>query len=198
MPNPAPPYTNSSTRSRIYGTWSPLTPPLAPAYECRDLLIRSRSRETPPSRLSGSTRAASASTPTDLGSRIDWTPRLTPWTPGGGSMSGPSTSDPQVPHGVGGGGWQSDSRASHHQGVAAHPPGLHPDRYQAATRAFARGGRQPDRYLLDIFHREIDTLLRAKQHLSIHIVWCLGNEGVEGNETVDGEAKKAVEGRVST
>ncbi|KAJ6630128.1 hypothetical protein B0H10DRAFT_1775098, partial [Mycena sp. CBHHK59/15] len=60
---------------------------------------------------------------------------------------------------------------------------------QAAIHTLARGGRQPGRYLLDIFHRELDALLRSKPHLSFQIEWCLGHEGVDGNETVDGEAK---------
>ncbi|KAJ7621634.1 hypothetical protein DFH06DRAFT_906250, partial [Mycena polygramma] len=67
---------------------------------------------------------------------------------------------------------------------------------QAAIRVTqsVRGGQQPGRYLLDIFHRKIAALLRAKPHLSFKIVWSPGHEGVEGNEKADGEAKSAAEG----
>lgn len=65
---------------------------------------------------------------------------------------------------------------------------------QAAIKAVHKQGPQPGQYLIHLFQSELDKLLTAKPHLSIHLAWIPGHSGVEGNEWADTEAKAAAEG----
>lgn len=56
---------------------------------------------------------------------------------------------------------------------------------------------KPGQYLTSCFNQEVERLLKAKPHLSIHVAWVPGHQDVEGNERADEEAKRAARGESS-
>ena len=68
---------------------------------------------------------------------------------------------------------------------------------QAAITAAEKPKKQPGQYLLHCFHDALRKLMKEKPRLQIHLTWVPGHEGVELNEEVDKEAKRAAAGESS-
>jgi ribonuclease HI len=68
---------------------------------------------------------------------------------------------------------------------------------QAAIRALTGNSRQPGQYLLDAILNRMQQLKRNRRHLTIHLEWSPGHEGIQGNEVADRLAKRASAGDTS-
>jgi hypothetical protein len=68
---------------------------------------------------------------------------------------------------------------------------------QAALQGLTANEPGPGKYMLDAIHNEISRAMEKNGRDKIRLRWIPGHEGVEGNEAVDIEAKKAAEGKTS-
>ncbi|KAF8583935.1 hypothetical protein K439DRAFT_1276355, partial [Ramaria rubella] len=60
---------------------------------------------------------------------------------------------------------------------------------QAAIKSLHHPRKSPGQYLCLLFHRQLQTLLKKKPHLHIHMAWVPGHSKAKGNERADTSAK---------
>ena len=71
---------------------------------------------------------------------------------------------------------------------------------QAVLGTLSLRGPRPSQYLIDEITRQVDSIWEwaCDPAFRLEIGWVRGHNGTEGNEKVDGEAKEAAKGRMST
>jgi ribonuclease HI len=65
---------------------------------------------------------------------------------------------------------------------------------QAAIQVLDSIIAKPGHYLFNQVHRDVEELKEIHSNLELHVAWVPGHEGVQGNELVDKEAKRAAQG----
>ena len=68
---------------------------------------------------------------------------------------------------------------------------------QAAIRSAVEWKSGPGKYIVDKFHKLVDSFRTKNTSMPIKIRWDLGHIGIEGNEEANKAAKEAAEGQVS-
>lgn len=66
---------------------------------------------------------------------------------------------------------------------------------QSAITSIAKPAPKPGQYLVEEFHRQLRSILKARPRLRIHLMWVPGHSDNPGNELADDAAKAASEGR---